>query len=132
MSQMTTPSDPDVPIPPADPDVPIPKPDPDAPPLPGAGAPIAQAPAKSQSDEAVGAPAGAPPSAGEAGEASEDSISSAAEIIIGEIPDADDLSVMRWTARCSIEEHDLLGYFDSRSEAEAAGAEHFESAHSLA
>jgi hypothetical protein len=130
MSQMTTPSDPDVPIPPADPDSPNPGPD-DAPPLSGADAPIDQELAESRADETTGAPTEAPASAGESGEATEDTKSSAGEIIIGEIPDADDLSVMRWTARCTLDEHDLLGYFDSRSEAEAAGAEHVASAHSV-
>ena len=51
------------------------------------------------------------------------------EVIIGEIPDADDITVMRWTARCSDPEHDLLGTFDSEQEARHAKEEHLASQH---
>ena len=51
------------------------------------------------------------------------------EVIIGEIPDTHDISVMRWTARCSDGEHDLLGYFDSEQEARQAKEEHLASRH---
>ena len=67
-------------------------------------------------------------SAGEAGEAIEVS-SAEAEIVIGEIPAADDPTTMLWTARCTEATHDLLGHFDTRSEAEDAGARHLESSH---
>jgi hypothetical protein len=72
-------------------------------------------------------------SAGEAGRAADASASSTnqsdVEVIIGEIPDADDISVMRWTARCSDPEHDLLGHFDSEEEARHAKEEHLASQH---
>ena len=68
-------------------------------------------------------------SAGETGEAAEDS-SAKAEIIIGEIPTEEDPSIMQWTARCTDARHDLLGHFETRSEAEAAGAAHLSSEHS--
>ena len=67
-------------------------------------------------------------SAGETGEAAE-SAATGAEIIIGEIPAADDPTTMLWTARCTEATHDLLGRFDTRSEAEDAGARHLESRH---
>ena len=67
-------------------------------------------------------------SAGETGEAIEVS-SAEAEIVIGEIPAADDPTTMLWTARCTEATHDLLGRFDTRSEAEDAGASHLESHH---
>ena len=50
-------------------------------------------------------------------------------MIIGEIPDVNDISVMRWTARCSDPEHDLLGYFDSEQEALRAKEEHLTAQH---
>jgi hypothetical protein len=52
-----------------------------------------------------------------------------AEVIIGKIPDAHDLSTILWTARCSLPSHDLLGHFDTREEAEQASAEHVQQAH---
>ena len=67
-------------------------------------------------------------SAGETGEA-EDVRTDRTEVIIGEIPAADDPTIMLWTARCTDPAHDLLGHFDSRSEAERAGTRHFESHH---
>lgn len=67
-------------------------------------------------------------SAGETGEATEASTAEI-EIIIGEIPAADDPTTMLWTARCTEMAHDLLGWFDTRSEAEEAGARHLESHH---
>ena len=66
-------------------------------------------------------------SAGETGEAAE--ATAAGEIIIGEIPAAEDPSTMLWTARCTEATHDLLGHFATRSEAEDAGARHLESHH---
>ena len=67
-------------------------------------------------------------SAGESGEAAEGS-AAGAEIIIGEIPTADDPTTMLWTARCTDADHDLLGHFDTRPEAEGAGTRHLESHH---
>jgi hypothetical protein len=67
-------------------------------------------------------------SAGETGEAT-DASAGGAEIIIGEIPAADDPTTMLWTARCTEEDHDILGHFDTRPEAEDAGGRHLESQH---
>ena len=67
-------------------------------------------------------------SAGETGDAKEAS-STGAEIIIGEIPAEDDPTTLLWSARCTDAAHDLLGHFDTRSEAEDAGARHLESHH---
>ncbi len=67
-------------------------------------------------------------SAGETGEA-KDVSSAGPEIIIGEIPRAEDPTTMCWTARCTEATHDVLGHFDSRSEAEDAGARHLASDH---
>ena len=51
------------------------------------------------------------------------------EVVVGEIPPAEQPTTMLWTARCSHPEHDLLGHFASREEAEAARTEHLKSAH---
>ena len=71
-------------------------------------------------------------SAGEGGDAAD--VSSAdsrndAEVIIGKIPDPNDLSVMLWTARCSDPDHDLLGHFDSEKGACEAKGSHLASEH---
>ena len=66
-------------------------------------------------------------SAGETGDAADSAPE--AEIIIGEIPAEDYPTTMLWTARCTNPAHDLLGHFDTRSEAEAAGVRHGESLH---
>lgn len=69
-------------------------------------------------------------SAGEAGEAVDaSSADHDAEVIIGEIPDAEDHLRLLWTARCSSSAHDLLGQFDTREEAEQAAAKHVQDAH---
>jgi hypothetical protein len=72
-------------------------------------------------------------SAGEAGRAVDGAGSSTSrpdvEVIIGERPDANDITVMRWTARCSDPEHDLLGSFDSEQEARQAKDAHLASQH---
>lgn len=72
-------------------------------------------------------------SAGEAGRAVDDHASrtnsSDVEVVIGAIPDPDDLTVMRWTARCSYEGHDLLGYFESEQDARDAKDAHLASEH---
>lgn len=72
-------------------------------------------------------------SAGEAGRAVDadnaPTSRSGVGVIVGEIPDANDISVMRWTARCSDREHDLLGYYDSEQEARKATEEHLASRH---
>jgi hypothetical protein len=65
-------------------------------------------------------------SAGETGEAT-DASAAGAEIVIGEIPAADDPTTMLWTARCTEADHDLLGHFGTRQEAEDAGTRHLES-----
>ncbi len=67
-------------------------------------------------------------SAGETGEA-EGAPTDRTEIIIGEIPAADEPTIMLWTARCTDSAHDLLGHFDSRPEAEEAGQRHLASHH---
>jgi hypothetical protein len=67
-------------------------------------------------------------SAGETGEAT-DASGAEAEIIIGEIPAADDPATMLWTARCTDTDHDLLGHFDTRPAAEDAGTRHLETHH---
>jgi hypothetical protein len=67
-------------------------------------------------------------SAGETGEAA-DGFSAGGEIIIGEIPAAEDPTTLRWTARCTDPTHDLLGHFDTRSQAEGAGERHLKSQH---
>jgi len=46
------------------------------------------------------------------------------EVIVGEIPDAHNLSHMLWTARCLVPAHGLLGTFESREEAENARRAH--------
>lgn len=51
------------------------------------------------------------------------------EVIIGEIPDAEDSTKMLWTARCDDPNHDLLGTFHTRDQAEAAKAAHLRSEH---
>jgi hypothetical protein len=53
-----------------------------------------------------------------------------ADVVIGEIPDAEDLSRMLWTARCTI--HDLLGTYPTRETAEEAGARHLSDEHASA
>jgi len=54
---------------------------------------------------------------------------SATEVVIGEIPAADEPTTMLWTARCSEPTHDLLGHFGTRDEAETARTEHLRTAH---
>jgi hypothetical protein len=51
------------------------------------------------------------------------------EVIVGEIPAADEPTTMRWTARCSDPDHDLLGQFPNREEAERAKDDHQRHAH---
>jgi len=73
-------------------------------------------------------------SAGEGGSAAYTGMSptrrSMAEVFIEEIPDEHDISVMRWAARCSNPEHDLLGHFDSEQAARQAKDAHLASEHS--
>lgn len=66
-------------------------------------------------------------SAGQTGGATE--ASAGVEIVIGEIPASEDPTTLIWTARCTDLTHDLLGHFNTRSEAEDAGARHLESHH---
>jgi hypothetical protein len=147
MSQLTTPSDPDVPPPPIDPGTPQPAPDEVA----GTDSDsAADAPDLAPDlDERVDGPPEEPtadnqPAAQQTGSLQQDGHSATPkgedsaprghqdEIIIGEIPDEKDLSVMRWTARCTASEHDLLGHYDTREEAEHAGADHLASLHTPA
>jgi hypothetical protein len=46
------------------------------------------------------------------------------EVIVGEIPDAKELTRMLWTARCSFADHGLLGTFESQAEAEECRNQH--------
>jgi hypothetical protein len=46
------------------------------------------------------------------------------DVIIGEIPDAHNLSHMLWTARCTVPSHGLLGTFENREMAEDAKRTH--------
>lgn len=46
------------------------------------------------------------------------------EVIVGEIPVADDPTTMVWTVRCSVRAHDLLGHFDTRGDAEQVRTDH--------
>jgi hypothetical protein len=55
-------------------------------------------------------------SAGERGTAIEDADS--VDVVVGEIPDPEDLSRMLWTARCDCAEHGLLGTFEDRAQAQ--------------
>jgi hypothetical protein len=72
-------------------------------------------------------------SAGEFGDAID--VDSAAEdaglgeVIVGEIPDAKDLSHMLWTARCTIPAHGLLGTFENEEQAENARRQHLLTVH---
>jgi hypothetical protein len=50
-------------------------------------------------------------------------------VIVGEIPAADDPTIMLWTARCSDPTHDLLGHFASRAEAEDIKIQHLDAEH---
>jgi hypothetical protein len=69
-------------------------------------------------------------SAGEEGAATDaPSASGRVEVIVGEIPVADDPTRLRWTVRCSDSDHDLLGDFETRQEAERARDDHLQSAH---
>jgi hypothetical protein len=46
------------------------------------------------------------------------------EVVVGEIPDPEDLAHMRWTARCDYPKHGLLGTFEERTEAEECRKHH--------
>jgi hypothetical protein len=51
------------------------------------------------------------------------------DVIVGELPAAEDPSVMVWTARCTDDDHGLLGHFQTREEAEDAKAHHLHADH---
>jgi hypothetical protein len=72
-------------------------------------------------------------SAGETGQAVDGdataSSEGAAEVIIGEIPDAEDLTHMLWTVRCSDDPHGRIGTFETREEAEQAKRDHLLNEH---
>jgi|ERR1022692_3299809 hypothetical protein len=63
----------------------------------------------------------------DAGSASEDA--GRAQVIVGEIPDEDDLTKMLWTARCTFPPHGLLGKFGTREQAEQKKKEHLLARH---
>ena len=71
-------------------------------------------------------------SAGEGGDAADghEAGTRDADVIIGEIPDARDTTILRWTARCTDPDHDLLGSFDSEEAAREAKAAHLSASHS--
>jgi hypothetical protein len=52
-----------------------------------------------------------------------------AEVIVGEIPDASDLTHMLWTTRCTFSAHGLLGTFEDKEAAEKVRGEHLLSKH---
>jgi hypothetical protein len=66
-------------------------------------------------------------SAGEGGAAAD--AASAAEVIVGEIPLADDPTSLVWTVRCSDPGHDLLGQFETHDAAQQMRLDHLKSAH---
>ncbi len=51
------------------------------------------------------------------------------EVVVGEIPNEHDTTSMLWTARCRDPQHDLLGRFPTREEAERARTLHLEDEH---
>lgn len=68
-------------------------------------------------------------SAGETGMAADATESASmhargAEVVVGEIPDAQDLTRMLWTVRCTFSPHGLLGTYPDHETAEAAKEEH--------
>jgi hypothetical protein len=69
-----------------------------------------------------------PVSAGELGKAVDAngpaSDAGQAEVVIGEIPDADDPTQLVWTARCTFPPHGQLGSFDTQELAERAKSSH--------
>jgi hypothetical protein len=62
--------------------------------------------------------------AGEEGRADASTGDRGTEVIVGAIPDTEDLSHMLWTARCTAESHGLLGHFETREAADEARAAH--------
>ena len=54
-----------------------------------------------------------------------------AEVIVGEIPDAHELTRLVWTARCTFPPHGLLGTFPDREGAEQKKREHLLVKHGL-
>jgi hypothetical protein len=67
-------------------------------------------------------------SAGETGEAvdADDAAQDAGlvDVVVGEIPDAHNLTRMLWTARCTVPSHGLLGTFGNQEMAENAKRQH--------
>ncbi len=62
-------------------------------------------------------------------EPSSETVKPPIEVVVGEIPSSHDIAHMLWTARCSEPEHDLLGHFESREEAEQARTQHLKAHH---
>jgi hypothetical protein len=54
-----------------------------------------------------------------------------AEVIVGEIPDAHEITKLVWTARCTFPPHGLLGTFPDRQQAEEMKREHLLAKHGL-
>ena len=52
-----------------------------------------------------------------------------AEVIVGEIPDAHEITRLVWTARCTFPPHGLLGTFPDREGAEMKKREHLLAKH---
>jgi hypothetical protein len=91
--------------------------------------------ARAEKSEVAGSTGAAHPgptavAAGEEG-ATTDAASStrAIDVIIGEVPAADNPTVLLWTARCGDPDHDLLGKFETRADAEEARDDHLRVAH---
>jgi hypothetical protein len=72
-------------------------------------------------------------SLGETGEALDTAAPSTdvgqSEVIVGEIPDAHEITRLVWTARCTFPPHGLLGTFPDREGAELKKREHLLSKH---
>lgn len=46
------------------------------------------------------------------------------DVVVGKLPSEEDATTMFWTAVCSVPEHDLVGRFETREQAEQAREEH--------
>jgi hypothetical protein len=70
-------------------------------------------------------------SAGEGGTAGADTNAPDGRInvVVGEIPDPEDLAHMLWTAECDCADHGLLGTFEERAQAEECRERHLSREH---
>jgi hypothetical protein len=83
-------------------------------------------------ETALGEGSVAPGEAGEAvGAAAPTEAAGQAEVIVGEIPDAHEITKLVWTARCTFPPHGLLGTFPDREQAEEMKREHLLAKHGL-